>query len=200
MPYQMGLPCKWINDRQSFLLEHFDTIQNSPSQIYHSASHEMKFGIDVLYTRVLEEVVPEDIEMWVNQPYTCLSNVLNNGEIRELEEDKQKTLDGVKELHWEPEEQIKRAKEADGLSKKCMAEMIQSMEVMNREAKELRQALEQQRERAQEADGLRKCIADMQSKFEEEKNQSGESPEYSSLFHLLTWQPFNRSSPRPIFT
>ena len=37
MPYQMGLSCRWTNDCQRFLLEHFDTIQNSPSQIYHSA-------------------------------------------------------------------------------------------------------------------------------------------------------------------
>jgi WD40 repeat protein len=29
--------CKWTNDAQRFLLEHFDTIHNSPSQIYHSA-------------------------------------------------------------------------------------------------------------------------------------------------------------------
>jgi len=29
--------CKWINDSQRLLLEHFDVIQNSPSQIYHSA-------------------------------------------------------------------------------------------------------------------------------------------------------------------
>ena len=29
--------CKWANDTQHFLLEHFDTIQDSPSQIYHSA-------------------------------------------------------------------------------------------------------------------------------------------------------------------
>ena len=29
--------CKWTNDSQRFLLEHFDTIHNSPSHIYHSA-------------------------------------------------------------------------------------------------------------------------------------------------------------------
>ena len=29
--------CNWTNDAQRFLLEHFDTIQDSPSQIYHSA-------------------------------------------------------------------------------------------------------------------------------------------------------------------
>lgn len=29
--------CEWVNDTQRFLLEHFDTIHNSPSQIYHSA-------------------------------------------------------------------------------------------------------------------------------------------------------------------
>ena len=29
--------CKWTNDAQRFLLEHFDTIHNSPSQMYHSA-------------------------------------------------------------------------------------------------------------------------------------------------------------------
>ena len=34
---QAGISCKWTNDSQRFLLEHFDTIYNSPSQIYHSA-------------------------------------------------------------------------------------------------------------------------------------------------------------------
>ncbi|KAF9648432.1 hypothetical protein BDM02DRAFT_3115476 [Thelephora ganbajun] len=34
---QAGVSCKWINDSQCFLLEHFDTIKNYPSQIYHSA-------------------------------------------------------------------------------------------------------------------------------------------------------------------
>ena len=29
--------CKWADDSQNFILEHFDTIQNSPSQIYHFA-------------------------------------------------------------------------------------------------------------------------------------------------------------------
>jgi len=34
---QTGTPCKWTNDGQHFLLEHFDIIHNSPSQAYHSA-------------------------------------------------------------------------------------------------------------------------------------------------------------------
>ena len=34
---QVGIPCKWTDDSQQFLLEHLDTINNSPSQIYHSA-------------------------------------------------------------------------------------------------------------------------------------------------------------------
>ena len=34
---QIGAPCKWVNDSQRLLLEHFETIYNSPSQIYHSA-------------------------------------------------------------------------------------------------------------------------------------------------------------------
>jgi len=34
---QAGVSCKWVNDSQHFLLEHFDTIYNSPSHIYHSA-------------------------------------------------------------------------------------------------------------------------------------------------------------------
>ena len=34
---QAGIPCKWANDSQRFLLEHFDTIKKSPSHIYHSA-------------------------------------------------------------------------------------------------------------------------------------------------------------------
>ena len=37
MCIQTGAPCKWTNDSQRFLLEHFDTIWNSPSQIYHYA-------------------------------------------------------------------------------------------------------------------------------------------------------------------
>ena len=34
---QAGISCKWINDSQRFLLEHFDSIHSSPPQIYHSA-------------------------------------------------------------------------------------------------------------------------------------------------------------------
>jgi len=34
---QIGVLCKWTNDSQRFLLEHFDTIHNSPSHIYYSA-------------------------------------------------------------------------------------------------------------------------------------------------------------------
>jgi WD40 repeat protein len=34
---QAGVSCKWAHDSQCFLLEFFDTIHNSPSQIYHSA-------------------------------------------------------------------------------------------------------------------------------------------------------------------
>jgi WD40 repeat protein len=34
---QAGVPCKWAHDSQRFLLEFFDTIHCSPSQIYHSA-------------------------------------------------------------------------------------------------------------------------------------------------------------------
>ena len=37
MVFQAGITSKWTNDSQRFLLEHFDTIHNSPSQIYHSA-------------------------------------------------------------------------------------------------------------------------------------------------------------------
>jgi len=37
MLIQAEVPCKWINDSQRFLLEHFDVIQDSPSHIYHSA-------------------------------------------------------------------------------------------------------------------------------------------------------------------
>jgi len=37
MVIQTGVSCKWINDSQRFLLEHFDTICDSPSQIYHFA-------------------------------------------------------------------------------------------------------------------------------------------------------------------
>src|SRR5882757_1974153 len=34
---QTGDSCKWTNDGQHLLLEHFDAISKSPSQIYHSA-------------------------------------------------------------------------------------------------------------------------------------------------------------------
>jgi len=34
---QAGASCKWVDDSQRLVLEHFDTISNSPSQIYHSA-------------------------------------------------------------------------------------------------------------------------------------------------------------------
>jgi len=37
MVVQAGVEPKWINDSQHFLLEHFDTIQNTPSHIYHYA-------------------------------------------------------------------------------------------------------------------------------------------------------------------
>jgi len=37
MIVQIGAVCKWKNDGQHFLLEHLDTISNSPSHIYHSA-------------------------------------------------------------------------------------------------------------------------------------------------------------------
>ena len=37
MTFQAGAVSKWTNDSQRFLLEHFDTIHNSPSHIYHSA-------------------------------------------------------------------------------------------------------------------------------------------------------------------
>jgi len=37
MILQAGAASKWTNDSQRFLLEHFDTIYNSPSHIYHSA-------------------------------------------------------------------------------------------------------------------------------------------------------------------
>jgi len=37
MLIQTEVSCKWINDSQHFLLEHFDTIKDSPSHIYHSA-------------------------------------------------------------------------------------------------------------------------------------------------------------------
>jgi len=36
-PIQAGVSCMWINDSQRLLLEHFDTIHNSPAQLYHSA-------------------------------------------------------------------------------------------------------------------------------------------------------------------
>ena len=37
MVFQAGVASEWANDGQRFLLEHYDTIHNSPSHIYHSA-------------------------------------------------------------------------------------------------------------------------------------------------------------------
>ena len=37
MPVQTGVSCKWTNDSQRLLLEHFDIIRDSPSQVYYSA-------------------------------------------------------------------------------------------------------------------------------------------------------------------
>jgi hypothetical protein len=34
---QVGIECKWTNDSQRLLLEHFDIFQHSPSHIYQSA-------------------------------------------------------------------------------------------------------------------------------------------------------------------
>ena len=39
MLIQVGIPCKWTNDSKNLLLEHFDIIHNSPSQLYHSVLH-----------------------------------------------------------------------------------------------------------------------------------------------------------------
>jgi len=36
-PVQAGVSCMWTNDSQRLLLEHFDIIHGSPSQLYHSA-------------------------------------------------------------------------------------------------------------------------------------------------------------------
>jgi len=37
MSVQTGAPCKWTSDSKHFILENFDMIQNSPSQVYNSA-------------------------------------------------------------------------------------------------------------------------------------------------------------------
>ena len=37
MPIQAGVSCKWVNDSQRLLLEHFDIIHDCPSQLYFSA-------------------------------------------------------------------------------------------------------------------------------------------------------------------
>ena len=33
---QAGTPCKWTHDSQKFLLRHFNTIYDTPSQVYYS--------------------------------------------------------------------------------------------------------------------------------------------------------------------
>jgi len=37
MSVQTGVPCKWTSDSKLFILDNFDTIQDSPSEVYNSA-------------------------------------------------------------------------------------------------------------------------------------------------------------------
>ena len=59
MIIQAGLSCKWTNDSQCFLLEHFDVIRDSPSQIYHSALPlcPSSSWIQMCYSAELSQVV-----------------------------------------------------------------------------------------------------------------------------------------------
>ena len=50
MSVQAGISCKWTDDSQRFLLEHFDAIYNSPPQIYHSAHPHLGFASAMLWS------------------------------------------------------------------------------------------------------------------------------------------------------
>ena len=56
---QAGIPCKWIDESQSFLLEHLDSINGSPSHIYHSAlpsSSHLTWLQECYGSEILQEV------------------------------------------------------------------------------------------------------------------------------------------------
>ena len=59
MNIQAGIPCKWTDDSQKFLLGYLDTICDSPSQIYHSAlplSPPMTFLQKYYHSELSQEV------------------------------------------------------------------------------------------------------------------------------------------------
>ena len=57
MDFQAGAISEWANDGQHFLLEHFDTICNSPSHIYHSALPLSPFS-SWIYQHYISEASP----------------------------------------------------------------------------------------------------------------------------------------------
>ena len=57
MNFQEGVISEWANDGKRFLLEHFDTIQNYPSYIYHSAL-PLSPSSSWLYKHYIAEVSP----------------------------------------------------------------------------------------------------------------------------------------------
>ena len=57
MILQAGVTSKWTNDSQHFLLEHFDTIHSSPSQIYYSALPLSPSWLQNCYSAVLSPTV-----------------------------------------------------------------------------------------------------------------------------------------------
>ena len=95
---QAGVLCKWTNDTQRFLLEHFDAIHDSPSQIYYFAlpfspstswlqkcySAELPNGVKVVRglplgwgtcsRTVSLNVEPQTISCWNNTVAVCLQS------------------------------------------------------------------------------------------------------------------------------
>ena len=57
MVFQEGVTSEWASDGQHFLLEHFDTIHNSPSHIYHSAL-PLSPTSSWLYKQYIAEALP----------------------------------------------------------------------------------------------------------------------------------------------
>jgi len=77
--------CKWTNDSQRFLLEHFDTIHNSPSHIYHSALpfSPSSSWLHISYSAELLQGV-QFVKGLPAEWGTCLRTVSLDGYVKEL--------------------------------------------------------------------------------------------------------------------
>ena len=60
MSNQVAISCKWTVDSQRFLLEHLNTIQNSPSQIYHSA---LPFSPPTFLQKYYQSELPQEVKV-----------------------------------------------------------------------------------------------------------------------------------------